>query len=474
MSRGSKTPVVLHNVRIEALAAEGNSIAHAVLPTEPEGTSPRVLFVPYGVPGDVLDVLVTKRKKNYLEGRISRIVTPSPDRVEPFCSHFGLCGGCALQHVPYPMQLEAKRQQVRDQLVRIGHLDIPEVRPTLPSARTTLYRNKLEYSASPKRWILPDEDTGTDNRHALGFHIGKFFDKVLDIDRCYLQKEPTNAVRLFVRQWCIAHAIPFYDVREHSGIFRGLIVRTAESGQVMLIFIFAGEFPQRKALMDATLDAFPEVSSLYYVFNNKLNDSISDLQCILYKGEECLIESMEELSFRIGPKSFFQTNTLQGYELYKAVRDFASLTGDETVYDLYTGTGTIAQFLSRKAKKVIGIEYVGEAVADARLNAAANGLGNTWFFAGDMKDILTPDFIEEHGEPDVIVLDPPRAGVHPDVLKVILEASPRRIVYVSCNPASQARDLSVLCTNYRITAVQPADMFPHTKHVENVCRLERI
>lgn len=467
--------VILRGVRIEALAAEGNSIAHATLPTENAGATPRVLFVPYAVPGDVVDVLVTKRKKNYMEGRIERLVEPSPERVKPFCEHFGVCGGCTLQHIPYPMQLLSKRRQVEDQLVRIGHLSIPEVRPTLPSERTVLYRNKLEYSASPKRWIVSGEDPSeVTDHHALGFHIGKFFDKVLDIRECHLQCEPTNHLRLFVKNWCIEHEVTFYDVREHSGILRGMIVRTAENSQVMLILCFACDFALREALLDAISGEFPQVSSLYYLINDKLNDSIADCDCILYKGSPTISESLEDLHFTIGPKSFFQTNTLQALSLYRTVREFASLKGDELVYDLYTGTGTIAQFVSRSCRKVIGIEYVREAIEDAKSNAAANAIDNCEFFAGDMKDVLSEEFLKEHGRPDVIILDPPRAGVHPDVLKVILGAAPRRIVYVSCNPATQARDLAVLCACYKITAMQPVDMFPHTKHVENVCLLERL
>ena len=463
-----KVDILLENVTIEAVAAEGNALAHV------DGM---VVFVPLAVPGDVVDIHVFRKKKNYMEGRVVRLVSPSPRRQEPLCPHFGVCGGCKWQILPYEMQLEAKRQQVEDQLVRIGHLEVPEIRPTLPSERIYEYRNKLEYSASAKRWILAGENPDAvppEDRPGLGFHVGKFFDKVLDIQQCRLQKEPSNAIRLFIKRFLIEHGCSFYDIRENSGWFRGVFVRTTEKGEVMLILCFGYEDkPQRVALLDALLEQFPEIVSMYYVINAKVNDSISDQHCILYKGQDAIYEQMEGLRFRIGPKSFYQTNTAQAQRLYETARDFAALTGSETVYDLYTGTGTIAQFVSRKAAKVIGIEYVPEAIEDAKANAAANGIDNCEFFAGDMKDVLNAGFIAAHGHPDVIILDPPRAGIHPDVAKVILDAAPDRMVYVSCNPASQARDLAILCQDYEITAVQPVDMFPHTQHVENVCALIR-
>ncbi|MBQ4306231.1 MAG: 23S rRNA (uracil(1939)-C(5))-methyltransferase RlmD, partial [Bacteroidales bacterium] len=435
-----------------------------------------VVFVPFAVPDDIVDIKVTKKKKNYMEGVVSRIVTPSPSRLEPFCTHFGICGGCKWQPLPYEMQLEAKRQQVYDQLVRIGHLEVPEIRPTLPSPRTELYRNKLEFSFSSKRWILPEEDPENippQDRAGLGFHVGKFFDKVLDIKQCHLQKEPSNKIRLFAKEYAVSHGLKFFDIRENKGFVRNMFVRTTESGEVMVIMCFFHEDRKvREGMLDAMIEAFPEITSLYYVINTKLNDSINDQECVLYKGSDAIYESMEGLKFRIGPKSFYQTNSLQAERLYKVARDYAALTGDELVYDLYTGTGTIAQFVACKARKVIGIEYVPEAIEDAWANAVANGIDNCEFIAGDMKDILTDGFVKEKGRPDVIILDPPRAGIHPDVAKVILGASPARIVYVSCNPASQARDLAVLGEKYRITAVQPVDMFPHTQHVENVCALE--
>ncbi len=463
-----KTDLLLEGVTIQAVAAEGKALSHV------DGM---VVFVDFAVPGDVVDIRVYKKKKNYMEGRVERLVSPSPVREKPFCEHFGICGGCRWQLLPYSMQLEAKRQQVEDQLVRIGHLNVPEIRPTLPSEKIREYRNKLEYSASAKRWILSGEDpeaVAENDRMGLGFHVGKFFDKVLDIRHCHLQREPSNAIRLFIKQFCVQHGYEFYDIRENKGYFRGVFVRTNENGEVMLIVCLGYEDKERReALLEAILAEFPSVVSLYYVINRKVNDSISDQDCILYKGSGFITETMEGLQFRIGPKSFYQTNSPQAYRLYSVARDFASLSGNEVVYDLYTGTGTIAQFVSSKAKKVIGIEYVPEAIADAQANAAANGIDNCSFFAGDMKDVLNAAFIEEHGRPDVIILDPPRSGIHPDVAEVIMAAAPQRMVYVSCNPASQARDLAIFAPLYEITAVQPVDMFPHTMHVENVVALKK-
>lgn len=462
-----KLDLVLENVVIENVAAEGKAIAH-----NEDGT---VLFVEFAVPGDVVNVRVTKKKKNYMEGYITEIVKPSEHRLEPFCGHFGVCGGCKWQPLPYEMQLKAKTQQVYDQLVRIGHLDVPEISPILPSDNTTFYRNKLEYSFSSKRWLYRDEDpdqVAPDDRMGLGFHVGKFFDKVLDIKQCYLQKEPSNSIRLFIKDYAVKNGLEFFDIRENHGYLRNMFIRTTEDGQVMLIICMYYEDKEiREALLDAILKEFPQITSLYYVINTKVNDSISDQDCILYKGNEAIVETMEGLRFKIGPKSFYQTNSPQAYKLYSTTRDFAALTGNEVVYDLYTGTGTIAQFVSKKASKVVGIEYVPEAIEDAKVNAKNNGITNCTFFAGDMKDVLKPDFIAKHGRPDVIILDPPRAGIHPDVAKVILDAAPERMVYVSCNPASQARDLAILCEKYEITKVQPVDMFPHTQHVENVCAL---
>ena len=465
MSR-KRIDLLLENVTIEAVAAEGKALSHV------DGM---VVFVDFAVPGDVVDIQVYKKKKNYMEGFIKRIVKPSPNRLEPFCEHFGVCGGCRWQPLPYAMQLEAKRQQVEDQLVRIGHLDVPEIRPTLPSEKTQFYRNKLEFSASSKRWLLSGEKPeAVTDWEGLGFHVGKFFDKVLDIKNCWLQPEPSNAIRLFIKRFCLENGLEFYNIRENRGLFRNMFVRTTEKGEVMLILCFAQDAKvKREALLDAVSAAFPQITSLYYVINEKLNDSIGDQSPILYAGQDAIYEEMEGLRFKIGPKSFYQTNSRQAYRLYSVAREFAALTGNEVVYDLYTGTGTIAQFVSRKAAKVFGIEYVPEAIEDARANADANGITNCEFFAGDMKDVLDDAFVAAHGRPDVIILDPPRAGIHPDVAKVILNAEPDRMVYVSCNPASQARDLAILCEKYVITAVQPVDMFPHTMHVENVVALKR-
>ncbi len=464
-----KQDIILENVTIESVAAEGKALAHV------DGA---VVFVQFAVPGDVVDIKVTKKKKNYMEGYILRLVQPSEHRLEPFCKYFGICGGCKWQPLPYEMQLQAKQQQVYDQLVRIGHLKVPEIQTIIGSDKTRWYRNKLEFTFSRRRWIYenenPDELSETE-RLGLGFHVGRFFDKVLDIDCCHLQDSPSNEIRNFIRAYAIEHKLSFFDIREHTGFLRTMVVRTTEKGNVMLIVCFyREEKAQRTALLDAVAEKFPQITSLYYVINGKANDSISDQECVLYKGEEAIYEEMEDLKFKIGPKSFYQTNTLQAYKLYSTARDFAALTGSETVYDLYTGTGTIAQFVSRQAAKVIGIEYVPEAIEDAKVNAGNNGIKNCSFFAGDMKDVLTADFIAEHGRPDVIILDPPRAGIHPDVAKVILEAAPDRMVYVSCNPASQARDLAILCEKYEITAVRPVDMFPQTHHVENVVALKRI
>jgi len=466
MSR-KKVDQIIENVTIEACAAEGKALTH---------WNGAVVFVPFAVPGDVVDIRLTRKYHNYYEGFISKMISPSKDRLEPFCGHFGTCGGCKWQPLPYHLQLEAKRKQVEDQLVRLGHLTVPEIRPTLPSDKTIYYRNKLEFTYSNKRWFewgVDPDSVPEEEKMGLGFHVGKFFDKVLDIEHCYLQKDPSNDIRLFCKRYAVSHGLRFFDIRANEGFIRNMFIRTTETGDLMVILCFFYEDREtREAMLDALADAFPQITSLYYVINKKLNDSIGDQECILYKGSETIRETMEGLTFRIGPKSFYQTNSGQALKLYSVARDFAELTGNEIVYDLYTGTGTIAQFVSGKAAKVIGIEYVPEAIEDAESNAAANGITNCQFFAGDMKDVLVPSFIEEHGHPDVIILDPPRAGIHPDVAKVILDAAPDRIVYVSCNPASQARDLAILCQKYEITAVQPVDMFPHTQHVENVCALK--
>ena len=464
-----KVDLLFPAVTIEAVAAEGKALAHV------DGM---VVFVEYAVPGDVVDIRVTKKKRNYMEGYVAKMIQPSPQRLEPFCSHFGICGGCRWQHLPYEMQLEAKRQQVYDQLVRIGHLDVPEIKPVLGSDKNRYYRNKLEFTFSARRWFetpVDFEQLPENERIGLGFHVGRYFDRVLDIEHCWLQDSPSNEIRLFLKQYSIEHGLEFYDIRENKGYMRNIVIRNNQAGDVMLIVVFAKDDPAtRTPLLEAVADKFPQITSLYYVINTKLNDSIADQTPLLFKGDDAIYEKMEDLTFKIGPKSFYQTNTEQAYKLYSTAREFAALTGSEVVYDLYTGTGTIAQFVSSKASKVIGIEYVPEAIEDARKNAHNNGITNCEFFAGDMKDVLTAAFIEKHGRPDVIILDPPRAGIHPDVARVILDAAPERIVYVSCNPASQARDISLLSAHYKITDVQPVDMFPHTHHVENVCSLRRL
>ena len=463
-----KLDLVLEDITIESVAAEGKALTHY------EGA---VVFVESAVPGDVVDIRITKKKPNYMEGFVVKMKKPSEHRLKPFCEHFGFCGGCKWQPLPYEMQLQAKQQQVWDQLVRLGHLDIPEISPILGSDNTRFYRNKLEFTFSCRRWFTKDEDPeqlSDKERCGLGFHVGKFFDKVLDIRQCWLQRDPSNDIRNFIRTYALEHDFEFFNLRENTGFIRNMFVRTTEDGDVMLIIcFFYDDVQKRVGLFDAVLEAFPQIKSLYYVINTKLNDSIGDQQCILYKGDEAIYEHMEGLTFKIGPKSFYQTNSPQAYKLYSVARELACLTGGEVVYDLYTGIGTIAQFVASRASKVIGIEYVPEAIEDAKVNAAANGITNCEFFAGDMKDILTDGFVAAHGRPDVIILDPPRAGIHPDVADVILNAEPDRIVYVSCNPASQARDLAILCQKYEITAVQPVDMFPHTQHVENVCALKR-
>ncbi len=461
-----KEKVIIENVKIERVAAEGNALGYV------DG---KVVFVPKSVPGDIVNIRLTKKRKGYLEGIIVDLVEPSPIRLEPFCEHYGVCGGCKWQPLPYNMQLEFKHQQVEDQLVRIGKLELPPLSPILGSEKTEFYRNKLEFTFSNKRWILEGEEgenLSDIEKMGLGFHISGFFDKVLDIKKCHLQDEPSNAIRLFIKDYALKNGLTFFDLREQHGFLRNMIVRTTTTGEVMLIVVFFYEDKEaRVALLDAVKEAFPEITSLNYVINEKKNDSISDLEAICYSGNDAIYEQMENLKFKIGPKSFYQTNSEQAYRLYSVVRDFAQLQGDEVLYDLYTGTGTIALFLSGQAKKVIGVEYVKEAIDDAKINCINNGISNAEFFAGDMKDMLTGEFIEQNGHPDIVVLDPPRAGIHPDVANVLLEAAPKRMVYVSCNPASQARDLALLSEKYVITKVMPVDMFPHTHHVENVVAL---
>lgn len=468
MSRKRKALPVLEGVEITGVAAEGKSLARV---------EDMVVFIPYGAPGDVVDVKLDKKKKSYAEGHIERMIQPSAMRCEPFCEHFGVCGGCKWQHLPYEYQLECKRQQVVDALERIAKVELPQVNDILGSAHTVHYRNKLEYTFSNKMWLTFEQmQSGEEftDRNALGFHIPGAFDKVLDIKRCLLQDEISNELRLFIREYTLSKGYSFYDLKAQQGLMRTLMVRTASTGELMLIVVFGEDNAEAiEDVMSAIAERFPQITSLLYVVNLKVNDTIGDQVVNLYRGRDYIEEEMEGLRFRIGPKSFYQTNSLQAYNLYKVARSFARLSGDECVYDLYTGTGTIANFVARQARKVVGIEYVPEAIADAKLNSQVNGIENTTFFAGDMKDVLTTEFIAEHGRPDVMIVDPPRAGMHGDVVNVILEAEPQRIVYVSCNPATQARDIALLDAKYRVTAVQPVDMFPHTHHVENVVALEK-
>lgn len=468
MGRKRKELPVVENVEITGVAAEGKSIARV---------NDMVVFIPYGAPGDVVNIKLDKKKRSYAEAHIVDMVKPSPDRVTPACEHFGVCGGCKWQHIPYESQLRYKRDQVVDALTRIAKVEIPDVNPTLGSKETFCYRNKLEYTFSCKCWItFEDLRSGREiaDRNALGFHIPGAFDKVLDIKKCWLQDDLSNRIRLFVRQYALAKGYEFYDIKAQQGLMRTLMVRIASTGEVMLIVVFARPEQEKiDDMMGAIAAEFPEITSLLYVVNQKVNDTIADQEVITYRGRDYINEEMEGLQFRIGPKSFYQTNSHQAYELYKVARRMACLKPDDLVYDLYTGTGTIANFVARQVKKVVGIEYVPEAIADAKLNSEVNGIDNTIFFAGDMKDVLTDGFIAEHGRPDVMIIDPPRAGMHEDVVNVILNARPERIVYVSCNPATQARDLALMDSLYRVEEVQPVDMFPHTHHVENIVRMTR-
>jgi 23S rRNA (uracil1939-C5)-methyltransferase len=468
MARKRKELPLLESLEITTVAAEGNAIARH---------GDMVVFIPYGAPGDIADVKIDRKKHSYAEGHIERLVKPSPLRVEPFCEHFGVCGGCRWQHLPYSEQLRAKQQQVEDALRRIAKIELPEITPILGSEATREYRNKMEYTFSNKKWLTWEQmRSGQEftDRDAAGFHIPGAFDKVLDIKKCHLQDDLGNRLRLHVKSFAKANNLSFFDLREQVGLLRTMMIRIASTGEVMVVMSF-GEDNQEaiKAVLDSLRSNFPEITSLMYVVNTKANDTIADLDILLHSGKPYIEEEMEGLRFRIGPKSFYQTNSRQAYNLYKVAREFAGLTGNELVYDLYTGTGTIANFVARQARKVVGIEYVEDAIKDAKLNAEVNGLNNTLFFAGDMKDVLTADFIAEHGRPDVMIVDPPRAGMHADVVKVILDAEPERIVYVSCNPATQARDLAMLDEKYIVTNVRPVDMFPHTHHVENVVRLVR-
>ena len=468
MARRKQNYPLIEGLEITTLAAEGKAMGR---------WQDQVVFVPMTVPGDVVDVQIRNRRRRFMAGTVVRYVDRSPLRGEPFCAHFGVCGGCKWQNLPYAEQLRFKTEQVRDQLARIGKIELPEIRPCLASAETQFYRNKLEFTFAPRRWMTYEEIAAggdIDAGPALGFHIPNLFDKVLDIRKCWLQPDPSNAIRQEVRAFCIDRGYSFYDIREHRGLMRNLIVRTASTGEVMAIVVFGEDDRERiDALLSHTRERFPGLASLMWVVNTKLNDTIGDLEIRLHSGRDHIFEEMESLRFKVGPKSFYQTNSSQAYELYKIVREFAALTGQETVYDLYTGTGTIANFVAARASRVIGVEYVPEAIEDARTNSRLNGIDNTTFYAGDMKDVLDEAFVERNGRPDVVILDPPRAGIHEDVARTILGAAPERIVYVSCNPATQARDLALLDADYRVLRIQPVDMFPHTHHVENVVLLVR-
>ena len=472
MSRKRKALPLLENIEIEAVAAEGKALAHV---------DDMVIFVPFVVPGDIVDLQITKKRRNHCEATAVRFKTYSPMRVEPKCKHFGICGGCKWQNLPYNEQLKAKQQQVIDQLTRIGKIELPEIQPILPSEQTEHYRNKLEFGCANKRWYTKEElaslpvDAGL-NQPAIGFHITGAFDKIYPIERCHLMDNLNNLIRNEIRDYALQNEISLYDQRLHEGLLRNIMLRNSNTGEWMLLIQFHFQHPDDRdtacRLMDHIAQKFPQITSLLYVDNQKANDTFSDLSVQLFKGNDHIFELMDNLKFKVGPKSFYQTNTEQAHRLYSVARQFAQLTGDELVYDLYTGTGTIANFVARQARQVIGIEYVPEAIHDARINSQINNIENTLFFAGDMKNILIPEFISEHGRPDVIITDPPRAGMHPDVIDTIIKARPACIVYVSCNPATQARDLALLDRYYKVTAVQPVDMFPHTPHVENVVRLE--
>lgn len=471
MARKRKDLPILERIIITDVAAEGKAIARV---------DDMVVFVPFVVPGDVVDLQIKKKKHHYCEAVAVRFHEYSPVRAVPFCPHFGVCGGCKWQCMPYEEQLKYKQKQVLDNLTRIGKVELNNVQPILGSRRTQEYRNKLEFGFSNKRWLTAEEiaaGTVYTQANAVGFHTTGSFDKILPIETCRLMDDVNNRLRNAVRDYGYEHGLTFYDLYEHAGLLRNMMIRNSNTGELMLLMQFCISTPeelrQAKGLMDFLAAEFPEITSLLYVNNQKFNDTIGDLDVVTFKGNDHIFLQMENLRFKVGPKSFYQTNTEQAYELYKVARDFAGLTGNELVYDLYTGTGTIANFVAGQARKVIGIEYVPEAIEDAKINSQINGIDNTMFFAGDMKNILNRDFISTFGRPDVIITDPPRAGMHQDVIDTILFAEPQRIVYVSCNPATQARDLGLLDARYKVMGVRPVDMFPHTQHVENVVLLEK-
>ncbi len=468
MAKKRKQHPLLENVVITDVAAEGKAIAKV------DGMA---VFVPYAVPGDVVDIQLTRKKRSFAEGRVVRFEKYSENRSVPFCEHFGVCGGCKWQSLPYKEQLKYKSNQVTDNLERIGKVDLPEMTPIFGAPEDKFYRNKLEFTFSNKRWLTEKEISSEKEftqLNALGFHIPGMFDKVLDIKKCWLMDDLHNDIRNSVREFCLNNKYTFFDLRNQEGLMRTLIIRNTSIGEWMVIVVFyEDDEEKREKLMNHIKTEYPQITSLLYIINQKANDTITDQEVITWSGRDHIFEEMEGLKFKIGPKSFYQTNSEQAYHLYEIARGFAELSGNELVYDLYTGTGTIANFIARDSKRVIGIEYVEEAIADAKVNSEINGIDNTLFFAGDMKDVLNESFIDEYGRPDVIITDPPRAGMHEDVVNAILFAEPEKIVYVSCNPATQARDLSLLDLKYRVSRVQPVDMFPQTHHVENVVLLER-
>lgn len=462
-----RQPIILENVEISDAGAEGKAIARV---------NDKVVFVPYAIPGDVVDIRITRKRKKYMEGKIVTFHKKSDKRITPFCSHFGVCGGCKWQHMSYSDQLYYKQKQVKDNLERIGGIDASEIHPIIGSEKETYYRNKLDFSFTHKRWIHDDEPNYEDQSpevQGLGFHIPGFFDKIEDIKHCYLMKDPMNAIRLSAKQFAIENQLSFYDYRNNEGYLRGLVIRCSVTNDWMInLVIHSEDTAPGERLLQHLIDTFPQITSAFYTVNMKLNDSFTDLEATHYFGKEWMTEQMEELEFRVGPLSFYQTNHEQAYKLYKKTREFANLKGDELVYDLYTGTGTIALFVSGKAKKVVGVEYVEDAVKDAKKNAKLNGIDNVEFLAGDMAKVFNKDFVNKYGKPDVIITDPPRAGMHPDVIKQILQLSPKKVIYVSCNPATQARDIKLLNEKYQVKDIQPVDMFPHTHHVENIALLE--
>ncbi len=468
MARKKYKYPLIEGLEIVDIAAEGKAMGRY---------NDVVVFVPMCAVGDIVNVQITNKRRRFMEGYIVDFVKKSENRVEPFCEHYGDCGGCKWQHLPYDVQLQHKHSQVTDQLTRIGKIELPEISPILGSQQTIAYRNKLEFTFSPQRWATREEladGNEVERGGALGFHVSGMFDKILDIHNCSLQAEPSNEIRNFVKQFCLDNEIPFYNIRSHEGVMRNLVIRLSSTGEIMVIVIFGIQDDRAiELVMSALHKNFPQITSLLYIVNQKLNDSYSDQEVRVFSGVDYIMEQMEDLKFKVGPLSFYQTNSRQAYELYKITREFAQLTGNEVVYDLYTGTGTIANFVAHQSKKVIGIEYVPTAIEDAKVNSQINGITNTTFYAGDMKDVLNDEFINRHGKADVIILDPPRAGIHEDVANTILRAKPNRMVYVSCNPATQARDLAIFDVDYKVLRVQPVDMFPHTHHVENVVLLER-